>query len=141
MKSQPARTFPDATHVSEAAAKRAAQKDRLRKDSVTLAEAAKRTGASEQRLLRLASCGSALRFTAEGEVLLPAWQLCANELVPVIPDIHRLAEFFPEDLAGLNAWLHRPNLGFGGVQPVEVLESDGVGSVLPMARAIGAAGA
>lgn len=141
MNRRPAKTFPADTYASEAAAKRAAQKARLRRDSVTLAEAARRTGASEQRLLRLTCCGSALGFTVEGETLLPAWQLRANELVPVIPKIHRLAEFFPDDLAALNAWLHRPNRGFGGVHPVEALESDGVGSVLSMARAIGAAGA
>jgi hypothetical protein len=141
MNRQPAKTFPADTYASEAAAKRSAQKDRLRSDSVTLAEAAARTGASEQRLFRLANRGSALGFTVDGETLLPAWQLRASELAPVIPDVHRLAEFFPEDLAGLNAWLHRPNQGFGGVHPVEVLKSDGVGSVLPMARAIGAAGA
>src|SRR5436190_24186015 len=138
MRHQSARTFPADHYATEAAAKRTEQKDRLCRNSVTLAEAAARTGASEQRLLRLANSGSAFRFTVDGETLLPAWQLHASELSPVIPDIHRLAEFFPEDLAGLNAWLHRPNQGFGGIHPVEVLESEGVGSVLPMARAIGA---
>lgn len=112
----------------------------LRQDSLSLAEAAARTGASTTRLTTLVERGEALAAPVEGEIRMPIWQLRRNELHPVLPSAIALADSFPGRLATLHDWLGRPHQDLGGRSPVELLEAGDSGPVLALVASIRATG-
>jgi hypothetical protein len=133
--------FPESERMAQAAQKTLRRQEAvLWQDSLSLAEAAARTGASPTRLAALIERGEALAIPTEGEIRMPTWQLRRNELHPVLPAATVLADSFPGRLATFHDWLGRPHQDLGGRTPAEVLEAGDVGSVLAVIASICAAG-
>lgn len=122
------------------ARRRAEYERRLAEDSLTLAEAAARTGATVEMLRALVMRHGALTVDAADGPRLPPWQLREDPESPVLPDALELAAAFPADLPILHDWVLRPHPDLDGRSPAEVLMRGGAPEVSRIAAAIGAAG-
>ncbi|HEV7770796.1 MAG TPA: hypothetical protein VGO66_09095 [Solirubrobacterales bacterium] len=126
--------------VGQASAKQAAHEEALQTASVSLASAARLTGASVDRLRRLVARGEVVAFTTGGSIRVPLWQLQSSEVAPAIPGSAILARAFPGSLADLNYWIGRPHVDLVGDSPEAALKRGEGSRVLSLVRAIGAAG-
>lgn len=122
------------------ARRRAAYEAQLRREALSLAEAAALTGASEGRLRELRDDGQALGVLADGKLVLPRWQLRTDAASPVVPAAQEIARVFPGDLAILNRWMLQPHADLDGHSPAAALQQGRAAEVLAAAQAIGAAG-
>lgn len=138
------RTFARAAAVQENAARVAARRSEsaaaLMAQSVTLADAARRTGSSQRYLQRLVRQGDALAFEAEGLLRLPVWQLQGNGVSPVVPGLRDLLNAFPGGLAALHRWALQPHVDLHGRTPAQGLQREKTATVIALASAIAAAG-
>jgi hypothetical protein len=133
--------FPESQRMAQAAREALRRQEAvLRHDSLSLAEAAARTGASVTRLAAMVERGEALAVPVEGEIRMPSWQLRRNELHPILPSATALADSFPGRLATLHDWLAHPQQDLGGSSPAELLEAGDVEPVFALIALICAAG-
>jgi len=111
-----------------------AVREEILRDSVSVSEAAQRTGRSRQSIERLRRAGRLLGLRVGAQWRYPQWQFSADSLGGVVPGLEEVLRALALSPTGAAFWLLQPSERLGGHPPVELLRRFRSEPVVEVAR-------